>query len=113
GQVAGIVTSPPYAESIQGAGEDIEVTRARMTARGDDPKSIQKVSKFGNDACSDYGTTPGNIGNLKSGTLDGCVTSPPYAESVHDGNGIDQSKLTGNRAGRNTQAKAEGYGQED
>ena len=38
------------------------------------------------------------------------VSSPPYAHSVHDGNGIDASKLTGNTPGRHSQAKAEGYG---
>lgn len=41
----------------------------------------------------------------------GVVSSPPYSSgTVHDGNGIDQSKLTGNPAGRNSQVKAEGYG---
>lgn len=40
----------------------------------------------------------------------GVVSSPPYAESVHDGNGIDPDKLTGNPAGKNSQAHAEGYG---
>lgn len=45
---------------------------------------------------------------------DTLVSSPPYASgTVHDGNGIDQSKLTGNIAGKNSQAKAEGYGQTD
>jgi hypothetical protein len=42
--------------------------------------------------------------------IDAIVVSPPYVQSVHAGNGIDHSKLTGNRPGRHTQAKVEGYG---
>lgn len=44
------------------------------------------------------------------GGADGCVMSPPYAESVHSGNGIDPSCLTGNVAGKHSQAFAQGYG---
>jgi hypothetical protein len=44
------------------------------------------------------------------GLVDMAVSSPPYAQSVHDGNGIDQAKLTGNRPGPHTQAGADGYG---
>ncbi len=38
------------------------------------------------------------------------VTSPPYVTAVHKGNGIDADKLTGNKAGRHSQAYAQGYG---
>jgi hypothetical protein len=38
------------------------------------------------------------------------ISSPPYVQSVHDGNGIDHAKLTGNRPGPHTQTNAEGYG---
>jgi SAM-dependent methyltransferase len=59
----------------------------------------------------EYGDTPGNLGNLPAGSVTAVVSSPPYASgTVHDGNGIDQSKLTGNTTGRNAQTKAEGYG---
>jgi tRNA1(Val) A37 N6-methylase TrmN6 len=38
-------------------------------------------------------------------------SSPPYAfGTVHSGNGIDPEKLTGNPAGKHSQAFAEGYG---
>ena len=37
------------------------------------------------------------------------VSSPPYAQSVHDGNGIDHTKFRGKPAGRNSQASAQGY----
>lgn len=42
--------------------------------------------------------------------LSAAISSPPYIQSVHDGNGIDPAKLTGNRPGKHTQANAEGYG---
>ena len=48
--------------------------------------------------------------------VDVCVSSPPYVHSVHDGNGIDQTKfkamVNGQREtpGQHTQAQAEGYG---
>ena len=44
---------------------------------------------------------------------DACCSSPPYVQSVHDGNGIDPSKLTGNRPAYVCQAGAEGYGRTD
>jgi hypothetical protein len=37
--------------------------------------------------------------------------SPPYIKSVHDGNGIDIKKFSGNSPGPNSQATAGGYGQ--
>jgi len=43
--------------------------------------------------------------------VSGVVSSPPYASSIHDSNGIDASKLTGNPVGPHSQAFAEGYGQ--
>lgn len=38
------------------------------------------------------------------------VSSPPYGQSVHSGNGIDKSKLTGNPPGPHSQVNAQGYG---
>lgn len=41
------------------------------------------------------------------------VSSPPYVHAVHSGNGIDASKLTGNKAGKTSQAFSEGYGESE
>lgn len=49
--------------------------------------------------------------HVLAGKTDSVLASPPYAGSVHDGNGIDASKLTGNPAGPNSQAGNGGYGQ--
>ena len=42
--------------------------------------------------------------------VDAVSGSPPYAESIHSGNGIDPTKLRGNIAGPHSQAFTEGYG---
>lgn len=68
GQVAGVVSSPPYAETHVGG--DL---RVNSSAYG-----------TGSDLCrssgENYASSPGQIGSLKSGSLDGVVTSPPFSE---------------------------------
>ena len=81
GECCGVVTSPPYAETpiadarnaAGGHGRQFELTGKSPRARGvvDD----------------DYGSTEGNIGNLKSGAVDGVVTSPPFT-TAQEGGGI-------------------------
>lgn len=51
---------------------------------------------------------PGNA--QRNGEIECCVSSPPYVHAVHDGSGIDQTKIKGNTPGRHSQTKAEGYG---
>ena len=114
GEATAVVTSPLYAESFTGQQDTPEGTADSMRRRGHSEEAIAKACTPGSHTASlGYGTHPGNIGNLRSGELDSVITSPPYAQSVHDGNGIDESKITGNRPGPNTQAKCEGYGASD
>ncbi|MBN1491147.1 MAG: hypothetical protein JXA69_14635 [Phycisphaerae bacterium] len=96
-----IVTSPPYDPN----------TKHDHTHEQRDGRRGYRQGQGCHRGSENYGDTPGQIGRLSAGSVDGVITSPPYAESVHDGNGIDQAKLKGNPAGKNTQAKAEGYGQ--
>ena len=56
-------------------------------------------------------SAPGQLGAMATGPIEAILSSPPYEHSVHNGNGIDSTKLTGNTAGRHSQAHAEGYGQ--
>ncbi len=79
-ETIGSIFSPPYAEGSAHTG-------------GDDPHPERMT-----------GGTFHGVG------LNGAISSPPYAESIHDGNGIDASKLTGNIPGQHSQAFAEGYG---
>jgi len=93
------LSSPPYADRVHD-GNGIDWSKAT-----DGGKSLTPGR-----AMHPYGHTEGQLGAMPAGTLSCVVSSPPYVHSVHDGNGIDQTKLTGNRPGRHTQAKAEGYG---
>lgn len=100
----GALSSPPYATIAAGQGG-----LNHLPAREEGQQS-GRAKEGSQDADQRYGEDPAQIARLKDSTLDGSVTSPPYADSIHDGNGIDASKLTGNKAGKNSQAKAEGYG---
>lgn len=88
GSIAAVVTSPPYAESLQP--ETAEQTRAkqgriaRSKSRYDGRKlevpSAGKASMGGG-----YGVTDGQIGSLAAGNLDGVVTSPPWEDQAEGG----------------------------
>jgi len=104
GDLGAIVSSPPYADALSGSTNLSGRDAAHARARGRNPDTP------GSGYPCHYGTTPGQLGALPPGDLGAIVSSPPYEGSVHDGNGIDQAKLTGNRPGRHTQAGAEGYG---
>jgi hypothetical protein len=92
GDFAATISSPPYAESITGAGEDVGLARERTRRAGCSESSIAKVSRFGNDACSEYGQTPGQLGEMKEGEFQGCVTSPPYEGSLQGNNQADATR---------------------
>lgn len=95
GSLDGIVQSPPYADSVQGAHHERETADESWQARSD-PKqggSLGKSQRHGG-----YGSEPGNIGNLKEGALDGVVTSPPFAKQSHHGGDTP----TARGIGRNT-----------
>ncbi len=90
GEVAGVVTSPPYADigAVDLSPKDIERMKAneangKSTRRQNNSRAAieRQIAK----AHPEYGATPGQIGNLPAGTLDGAVTSPPWADvPAHD-----------------------------
>ena len=94
-----VVGSPPFGASLSTnpSAQILAGSGGRMAASCTQPDG--------------YGSTPGNLGTLPSGEVQAVITSPVYPGCVHDGNGIDPTKLTGNVAGVHSQAKAEGYGQ--
>jgi tRNA G10 N-methylase Trm11 len=92
-----VLTSPPYADRC--SNDNQRTIHAEGLRKGHNER----------DGAT-YGSTNGQLGTLKEGAFDAVLTSPPYEGSVHNGNGIDPEKLTGNRPGKNTQAKNEGYG---
>jgi DNA modification methylase len=102
------VSSPPYAAArIDGNGDE-GASGLRMPdgsfVRGADGWELRKGQG------SRYGESDANLGNLPAGDFDATISSPPYENSVHSGNGIDPAKLTGNTAGARSQAFSEGYG---
>jgi hypothetical protein len=107
GDLAGVVSSPPFTKQSHHGGDTPTAKGIGRNTREQRPTEAE-----GNhNLTRTYGAAEGQIDELPTGDLAGVITSPPYAQSVHEGNGIDQSKLTGNKPGANTQAKAEGYGQ--
>jgi len=90
-----IVGSPPFAENPNAV--PMKRDRDRDTS---DPKQHGGPGP-------DYirPNFPGNLGNMPTGTVSAVISSPPYASgTVHDGNGIDPSRLSGNKTGKNSQA---------
>lgn len=82
----GIVTSPPYAESLSVGGNPQNPSLATSIKN---PKGRTHHDIEGDE---DYGTNPSNIGNLKAGDLQAVVTSPPYVNSMEHIGGIDPEK---------------------
>jgi hypothetical protein len=104
GEVAGVLTSPPYSEgTVHGGGHSIDWEKAQCDKAG------RKTSPAREGLGEGYGTTPGQIGQLKSGDLDGVISSPPYAEGLGHGG---QPKPLGNaeRYPKVMDAMQEGYG---
>jgi DNA modification methylase len=79
GGVAAVVTSPPWADQAQDH-DTPENYKAMTRANG-------RPAGFGPSVGASYGTTPGQVGALPEGSLDAVLTSPPYAESIHEGQG--------------------------
>lgn len=67
GQVAGVVSSPPFSEPGSQPIGKCPSTPIRS-----------KLKDMGLDDKTEYGHADGQIGNLKWGSLDGVVTSPPW-----------------------------------
>jgi hypothetical protein len=81
GEAAAVVTSPPYAEAIKNEQNDSDVLSAKEASGEIDQSSFRSPGPY--SQCRQkrsYGTTPGQIGALKEGTLAGVVTSPPWTE---------------------------------
>ncbi len=70
GQVECVVSSPPFSSGDSGSAQSIQ-------KRSD--KSAKWIKENCGSACNQgYGQTPGNLGNLKEGSIDAVVSSPPF-----------------------------------
>jgi len=77
GNVDSVISSPPYSsDTVHGrpSGRDSEFFAGRT---------------IGEHGLENYGTTPGQLGAMKPGALDGAVSSPPFMHS--DIRGVDKT----------------------
>lgn len=101
GEACGVVASPPWESGTSGHDHDFDKTAASVPSR----KNAGPVAKH-------YGTSPGQLGAMKPGSLDAVVSSPPYASgTVHETNGIDREKTSRPSSGPGGNLQMQGYGQ--
>jgi hypothetical protein len=77
GDFAAAVSSPPYADAVNGTGEGPGARHDPIHHNGDN------AYKASSD--SGYGSTPGNVGNMRDGGFEGVVSSPPFEASLAGG----------------------------
>ena len=111
GNFEAVISSPPFGEAQ--TNEKDRGTNFWENAEKKYNRKYTNKSKNSGYPKDLQGNNSSNLGNLPATAqgFDAAISSPPYAQSIHDGNGIDGEKLTGNIAGRNSQAFAEGYGE--
>jgi hypothetical protein len=63
------LTSPPYAETVNGSGEGPGARHDPIYHNGD--------NAYKQSSAAEYGRTPGNLGNMAGG-FDAAISSPPY-----------------------------------
>lgn len=92
GEVAGVVTSPPFASQVIHDRNGIDLSRC------------ERAGPHSQAGALGYGHAPGQIGSLPTGNLDAAITSPPYAHTdtkptkMGKGRG---TRVTGESADRN------------
>jgi hypothetical protein len=74
GDYGAAVSSPPYADAVNGTGEGPGARHDTVHHNGDN--SFKASSDNG------YGSTPGNVGNMRDGGFEGVVSSPPFEASL-------------------------------
>ena len=76
-----IITSPPYAESLNTGESGIDWKKAGRPER-DAPAGSRHGVQGASMHEMKYGSTPGQIGSLPAGKLDAVCTSPPWEDST-------------------------------
>lgn len=84
-------SSPPYADSTRGNNTcGVDWSKAAPTKKTSGRHQAPGVS-----VSTEYGTTPGNIGNLKAGEIDAAITSPPFTQTPGGAKGINVNGYNG------------------
>lgn len=92
GDFAAAVSSPPYADAVNGQGEGPGARHDPVHHNGD--------NSFKASSDSGYGSTPGNVGNMRDGGFEGVVSSPPFESSDMRKGGSDLLVQQAIRRGR-------------
>jgi 16S rRNA G966 N2-methylase RsmD len=103
-----IVTSPPYADSINSSKSGIDWTKAKRPERwlhGENRHAVQASA----DHKMKYGQTEGQIGALKSGDISAVISSPPYAGIAAGAGGLNTKppRNPGDQGGRSPSAASQ------
>ena len=77
GDIASIITSPPYAEAQEGGG----IAKYGYQGTKDSPTELVRKYSY---MPKNTGNTEGQISRLPYGSIDSVITSPPYEGSVSD-----------------------------
>lgn len=80
GELAAVLSSPPYSDSLRGGDKD-GIDWDKAIEAGRDRGKHEK----GSSASGDYPKSPGQIGALKAGDLQAVVSSPPWQENCEGG----------------------------
>jgi hypothetical protein len=71
---AAAVSSPPYADAVNGTGEGPGARHDPIHHNGD--------NAYKQSSANGYGATPGNLGNLAGDGFGAAISSPPFEESI-------------------------------
>lgn len=85
GQLAAVVTSPPYADSVNSEQHGIDFSKARKDYPGRVMHEQRVAHADKRHTEQSYGRTEGQIGALRAAPLDAVVTSPPYENGLGHG----------------------------
>jgi hypothetical protein len=74
------LTSPPYAESLSEERNGIDWSRAEGGTRNRTREANYAKNNGSGITAQFYGYADGQLGQMKPGSLDACLSSPPYAD---------------------------------
>ena len=87
GQIDKIITSPPYAKTLQADNDSGQrrIERLRKEGHDDIADRIEKAHNWHQHEADYNSDNPDNIGNLEYGNIDAVITSPPYENVIAEG----------------------------
>ena len=98
GKVDMVISSPPYAETFN---------ESKHTLSGMAKRDKRIAANF----VGGYGSTPGNLGNLKAGDVDVILSSPPYEGSAVIASGVQRNEVNWQAGKDLTGGKSKHYGE--